>query len=271
MWIDAHCHLSDDRVTDKQLKEILDQAEKQNLTHFILGGVKPREWDKQLELKRKFPHQFSLVFGLHPWWIDERAREASSTSSCEQELENALERLSQQVPTLTAIGETGLDFARERKQSSGALQLWAFQAQLELARKSNKPLVLHVVRAHNEVLALLRRRGGHAGIVHSFSGTRPEAKQYVELGLVISIGARVTHPDATELHAVAKEIPLQNLVFETDAPDQPPFGSEGKLHTPLSLFLVVKKVAELRKMDPESLLKQSRENLIRIFSPTLNS
>lgn len=106
----------------------------------------------------------------------------------------------------------------------------------------------------------------YGGLVHSFSGTWGDARKYLDLGLTLSISARITYPEAHDLHEIVRLAPADRLVFETDAPDQPPHGATDKLHTPLSLLRVVHKVSELRGESHETWLDRSRDNLKRIFN-----
>lgn len=143
----------------------------------------------------------------------------------------------------------------------------AFRRQLELAVQFGKPLVLHVVRAHEEVIQSLQSQSfqGLTGLVHSFSGSVENARKYTEMGWLLSFSARITHPSTLDLQQVLLECPPECLVFETDAPDQPPFGHPKSIHTPVSLFKVVERGAAIRKEAVELLLDRSRENLSRVF------
>jgi TatD DNase family protein len=254
-WVDAHCHLSDERLK-AQLPSLLGECEKAGIHRFVMGGVDPREWERQAELERAYPGRCVRVFGLHPWWVHDHP----------QEIDAGLEALRQQASNCAAIGETGLDGARDRLKTSRSQQLHAFEAQIEIAREATKPLVLHIVRAHAPAIEVLERtRPAHGGIIHSFSGTWADARKYLDLGFTLSISARVTYPNAHDLHETAQKAPGDRLVFETDAPDQPPYGFPGKVHTPLSLLKVVQRISEIRQENPETLLDRSRDNLQRIL------
>jgi TatD DNase family protein len=261
-WIDAHCHLSDPRVS---IEPLLSECRHSGIDRFVLGGVDPEDWERQDQLDLAHPSTFIKVFGLHPWKVDEWVGLGEATR-----LSEALTELERRLPGIRALGETGLDAARDRFKRSKAEQLRCFEAQVELAAHFSKPLVLHVVRAHAAALELLesRRSQVRGGLVHSFSGTWQDARRYLDLGLVLSVSARITFPDATDLHETVLKAPPDRLVFETDAPDQPPHGSTVKTNSPLSLLKVVQRASEIRSESPESLLDRSRDILTGLFQIT---
>jgi TatD DNase family protein len=261
MWIDAHCHLSDPRVADR-LSEIIVSGQKVGLSKYLLGGVDPADWERQESLVRAYPGVFFKVFGLHPWWVDEMAQ------SNPEALSEGMRLLRSKVGDATAVGETGLDGSRGRLKRTREQQFWAFRGQLKLALEIRKPVVLHIVRAHSLALEVLEEQEHSAlrGMIHSFSGNRVEAGRYLKLGWLLSFSARITYPEATELREILRECPLNQLAFETDAPDQPPFGHDQAIHTPVSLLKVVEVAAQIRGEAADSLLNQSRDNLVRVFS-----
>lgn len=270
MWIDAHCHLSDERVFSN-ITCILQDCEAVGITRFILGGVDPSEWARQTELDARFPGRFFKVFGLHPWWVDALVERLVERNDRNIAIEAGLEELQRQLSSVIAIGEAGLDGARGRLKRSGPEQIQVFRGQLDLAKKKEKPLALHVVRAHPHALQILGDTPylGLKGMVHSFSGTVQDARRYLEMGWLLSFSAHITHPSALPLLAVLRECPADRLVFETDAPDQPPFGHSEANHTPFSLFKVLEQASLVRGESVEDLMRRSQENLARTFGLAL--
>ncbi len=260
-WIDAHCHLSDPRIFDRAA-EILGECKRVGVGRFFLGGVDESDWKRQRDLDSKFPGRFFKAFGLHPWWVHGLGAAPDRGFS---PLDAALERLRAELPDAHALGETGLDAARGRMKDGGELQLRAFRAQLAMALEIGKPLVLHVVRAHSQALQVLEESAGLGGMVHSFSGNAADAERYLRMGLLLSISARIVHPDADELRAIVRDAPADQLVLETDAPDQAPWGSDQKLHFPVTLIRVAEAVAKVRGGDSAQWLDSSRDNLRRVF------
>jgi TatD DNase family protein len=278
-WIDAHLHLSDPRI-ETELPTLIREARAAGITHFVLGGLNPEEWERQKELARVYPKRLTLTFGLHPWWVIEQAsieRVAPALARLFAEL--ALDRR-----LCKGIGETGLDFHPRFPGDTHAVQERVFREHLRLALAHRLPLVLHVVRAHARALEILREeqrdasRGqhpeGYTGIVHSFADEPTIAEAYLDLGLVPSISAAViTRGKGSafeKLRQTMVTLSATTFVLETDSPDQPPAGEAG-LNPPANLVKVAEAVARVREAKfpgttAAKLLDQSAETVRRIFS-----
>ncbi len=271
-WIDAHAHLTDIRI-EKELPEIVACAARAGISRFVLGGVDPLEWEKQKRVAQKFPGTFLHSFGLHPWWI---------SRATESEISKGLESLRRELSNEgadrgIAIGETGLDFHSNFSEAVRPVQEAAFRSHLRLAREFGRPLVLHVVRAHERAIAILREEkrdaltsGARAwtGIIHSFSGDLETARAYLDLGLTPSISAPVLTRGRGSAFEKMREtmvtLGATEFVIETDAPDQPPAGESG-LNSPLNLLRIADEVAKLRGVTRETILNSSRDTVKRIF------
>jgi len=216
--------------------------------------VDPADWRRQLELGGP---GWLPCFGLHPWFVA-RAEEAA----CEA----ALAELVEMLPRAIALGELGLDHGPRTEKASYARQRRYFERQLDLARERDMAIVLHVVRAHGEVLDILAEHGHEwRGMVHAFSGSAEVAARYIRLGLTISVGGAVTRPGYLKLKNAIGHIPLTHLVVESDAPDAAPTGADGDLNEPLAIFHVARSLAELQQIPASQLLAASQENLCRVF------
>jgi TatD DNase family protein len=261
-WIDAHCHLADARL-NATIDEVLTRSRNAGVTGWIQGGVCPADWDRQRDLRARFGPGVRLAFGVHPWWIAEHP---------EAELVKALGDLDLRAGEAEAVGETGLDFM-PRRLGTEARQTMAFEFQIALAKRLGKPLVLHVVHAHEPALQILKRAAPlPKGIVHAFSESYETARQYVDLGFLISVGGAVTRPGYEKLKRGIAKIPADKLVIETDAPDQTPAlegVSRERPNEPAFLVGIARKLAELRGVDYETILSQSTENLTQLLGPTL--
>ncbi len=242
-WIDAHCHLSDLNISHK-LDGFLKQACAMGVNAWLQGGIEPAEWERQIELSRKYPGILP-VFGLHPWWV-------SGKSS--RELAQGLELVEKMVPQAFALGETGLDFSPKHNKSQKN-QILAFESQLRLAKHLNKPVVLHLVRSHHLALPILRKIGPFpaGAIVHGFSSSAEIAHDYWEMGFLISVGAQLLRPTGASLKRAVLHIPPQNLVIETDAPDG--------LAEPSGLVSIAQALGALLGKEPGEVLEQSSRNL----------
>lgn len=256
-WIDAHCHLADPRL-DLGRDALLAQARVAGIGRWIQGGVDPADWDRQLELVARYPGEIVPVFGLHPW------RAALSSESA---IKHAVAELEKRLEDAPLMGEMGLDLVPRHADGEGlGRQELAFRLQLELAKRSNKPLVLHVVRGHEQALRYLTEAGElpAGGLIHSFSGPYETAKAYVDLGFLVSVGTAVCRLGHAALKAAIKRLPASALVVETDSPDQAIAGA-GALNEPVALLEVARAVASLRGVSREEILDTATENMNRIL------
>jgi TatD DNase family protein len=255
-YIDSHCHLADPRIAG-QLDEILARSREQGITAWVQGGVDPEDWTRQRDLKKRFPKEILTSYGLHPWWVAKNSRE---------EFDQAVEKLAQNLPDADGLGEIGLDYGPKIQAETHAHQQYAFRRQLELLKIHPKPLVLHIVRAHPDASAMLGEFGPFAreGIIHSFSGTKENARKYLDLGLSLSISGGITRKGFESSKKAVTYIPLDRLLVETDSPDQP---LEGQiLNEPTSLIEIARVIAKLRaKESAENVLLASATNVARIF------
>lgn len=259
-WVDAHGHLADPRWEGHQ-NRIIAQARAQGLHFFMQGGVGPEDWERQRLLKAKHPTQIGLCFGLHPYWIIEHE---------DEECEAALDLLASQLPDSLGLGETGLDFRPHVMKDSRERQITFFEQQLELAEMAAKPLVLHIVQAHQESLKIMEIWGlpQQRGMVHSFNGSWGKAQDFLKRGLFLSIGGPACRPDNTKLHQAIKEMPLEFLLIESDSPDQPPPAFQGALNPPESIWEVARTIAQLKSLDPMEILDITTGNFKRLFGDT---
>ena len=145
-------------------------------------------------------------------------------------------------------------------------QLALFEGQLKLAAKHQLPVILHVRKAHDEVLKLLRQIPLKGGIVHAFSGSMQQAQQYRGLGFLVGIGGGLTYPRAQRLQSLCSELPLSQIALETDAPDMPFCGHQGERNSPEYIPLVAEKLAELRDESLAEIAAQTSANVRNLFA-----
>lgn len=262
MYIDSHCHWSDPRwnLNSVEIKKNLDEALAQNISFFLQGGVDPTDWIRQKEIKKLFPEYFGLSFGLHPYFVA-----ANSMEDCEI----AMDQLAKELPAGLALGECGLDFRPHIMKDSMNRQIEFFENQLELAKAFKKPLVLHVVQAHDKALQVLDIWGvpPEKGLIHAFSGSFDTAKKYIDRGFLISVGGAVTYSKNKKIQDCITKIPLEYLVIESDSPDQPPQGWIG-LNNSTSIRIIAEKIAQLRGLSVLEVLEISASNFKRLFRMT---
>lgn len=270
-WIDAHAHLSDRRFEDT-LPKLIDECARAGITRFVLGGVDPEEWERQIELEKKYPYRIFRSFGLHPWWV---ANHASKEETLQAGLATLRRRIGEVRPI--AVGETGLDFHPRFSESTHAVQERIFREQIRIAFGAGLPLVLHIVRAHERAISILEeeKRGaskiGYRGIVHSFGDEPRIARRYLDLGLVPSISAAVITrekgPAFAKLQQTVITLSAKEFVLETDAPDQPPHprAGDGELNPPVNLLRVAEAIAAIRGEPATAVLDQSRDTVLEVF------
>lgn len=247
--IDCHCHLSDERIFS-QAKGLIQEALFNGVTGFSLGGTDFLEWKRQLEIKKHIldlnpTSPIRLNFGLHPWWVERLGSE--------QELVEALENLESSLSHANGIGETGLDFGKKRDPQKFELQRLAFRRQVELALQHRKPLVLHVVSAHEEVMKCLKEwKADHLRIqVHRFSGNEQELKQWLSFphAMISFCGMSQMNRFPTSLVALT---PVSRILLESDAPDG--------LSQPSEMKLIYENVAFIKGVTLENLITAISKN-----------
>lgn len=195
------------------------------------------------------------AYGLHPMYLD------AHRPGHLHELRKWIER---ERPV--AVGECGLDFFVEGLDPDE--QQRYFDAQLELAREFDLPVIVHARRAVEAVIASIRKVGGLRGVVHSFPGSAEQASQLHKLGFLLGIGGPVTYERAKRLRRIVAAMPIDQLLLETDAPDQPDADHRGQRNEPALLTRVLEVVAELRGVPQEEIATATTANAERLFNFT---
>lgn len=260
MYCDCHGHWTDLRVTEEQRQTWMYDSLKNNLNVFMEAGVNPDGWQRQILLQKQYPQNFKNAFGLHPYFVAENENEI-----CEE----AMNELSKILSQASGLGETGLDF-REQYIQNGAedRQIVFFENQVQMAKVFSKPLVLHVVRAHNEALKvlLLWEADSVGGMVHAFNSSLEIALQYLKMNFLISVGGAVTFEKNKKLREAVAAIPLEKLLLESDCPDQAPEGWLEEQNSPLSVLNVAKTVADIKQISTQAVLEKTSENFRKLFT-----
>jgi TatD DNase family protein len=258
MLIDSHAHI-DLPDFDRDREQVVARARQGGVRALINIGLDVESSRASLKLAKKSDDVFSTV-GFHP----------HEASKLRDEDLKALAELAKD-DKVVAVGEIGLDFYRNL--SARKSQLEAFRKQLDLAVELRLPVVVHCRQAHEEVFKILSdwvrstlsvgrlRRG----VIHCFSADIEMAQRYIEIGFYISLAGSVTYPSAGELVQVAKEIPLDRLLLETDAPFLPPQAYRGKRNEPAYVALVAEKVAQVRGVPRVVVAEAAAKNTISLF------
>ncbi|WP_297833249.1 TatD family hydrolase [Thermomonas sp.] len=217
----------------------------------IVPAVDAAGWPKLKAVCAQLPG-LHPAYGLHPMYLDAHRPEHL------QELRDWIER---ERPV--AVGECGLDYFVE--ELDPARQQHYFDGQLALAAEFDLPVIVHARRAVDAVIAAIRRFPGLRGVVHSFSGSAEQAAQLHRLGFLLGIGGPVTHERAKRLRGVVAIVPLEQLLLETDSPDQPGASQRGQRNEPAYLTEVLDTVATLRGLSHEALAEATTANAERLF------
>jgi TatD DNase family protein len=250
MLIDSHCHL-DAPEFDADRTQVLTRARAAGVEVQIVPAVSAAGFEKLAQLVAREPG-LHAAFGLHPMYLPEHRPQHLAAVRARLEGGEAI-----------AVGECGLDFFVEGLDP--ALQREYFVAQVELAREFQLPLVLHARRAVDELIATLRRIGQVSGVVHSFSGSEEQARQLWKLGFCLGIGGPVTFERAQRLRRIVSSMPIEFLLLETDAPDQPDQWHRGHRNEPAHLLAVAQTIAELRGTTLTELAASTSANARRVF------
>ena len=250
MLIDSHCHL-DAAEFDHDREAVVARARAAGVRAQIVPAVTAAAWLGLRTVCTAAPGLYP-AYGLHPMYLDEHRPE---------HLPLLREWIERERPV--AVGECGLDFFVEGLDAGR--QHTFFEGQLRLARDFDLPLIVHARRAVDQVLAAFRRFGPLRGVVHSFSGSRDQAMRLVDAGFALGLGGPVTYERAQRLRSIATDLPLEALLLETDAPDQPDADIRGQRNEPARLPVVCSTIAALRGMSPEALAQATAGNAARLF------
>jgi TatD DNase family protein len=251
MLVDSHCHL-DASEFDVDRDAVIARARAANVLRQIVPAVDAAGWPKLRDVCAGEPGLFP-AYGLHPMYLDAHRPEHLV------ELRGWIER---ERPC--AIGECGLDYFVEGLDPD--TQHRYFIGQLELAREYDLPVVVHARRAVDAVVAAIKQVGSLRGVVHSFPGSAEQARQLWQLGFLVGLGGPVTYERANRLRKLAATIPLECLLLETDAPDQPDAGIRGQRNEPARLATILETIANLRDEEPAALAAATTRNAERLFA-----
>jgi TatD DNase family protein len=249
---DTHAHLHFPEF-DADRAEMMARARQAGVTHMLTIGTEVPTSRAAVALAASEPGVWAAV-GVHP----------HDAAEADADVLTEIERLAG-GPRVVAVGEIGLDFFRNL--SPREAQERVFRHCIGLARRVRKPVVVHCRDAHAEVLAILaeERVSEAGGIMHCFSGDVAIARCCLDLGLLISLAGPVTYPNARALPEVARFVPADRLVIETDCPFLPPQGYRGKRNEPAYLALTAARVAELRGEPLEDFARRASDNARRLL------
>ena len=261
-WIDTHCHLDAPEFAH-DVDTVRAQARAAGVQHIVLPAVQMAHADAVRSLAHR--HGDSYALGIHPLYTPQAA---------DDDVEKLAQVLEQHRddPHLVAIGEIGLDFFVPRLDAERQTRF--FRQQLQLARRFDLPVILHVRRSADALLKGLRDLPVQGGIAHAFNGSLQQAQAFIARGFKLGFGGALSYERALQLRRLATELPLEALVLETDAPDMPPHwlyrtaaerstGQPQGRNTPAELPHIAQVLADLRGLPLEALAQQIHANALQ--------
>ena len=253
--IDTHTHL-DFPDFDADRDAVLARAGAAGVERLVVLGVYQENWQRLWQMALQHDALYA-AFGLHPVYLAQHRPEHLL------ELHDWLQRLAGHAK-LCAVGEFGLDYYID--DPDPARQQALFEAQLRLAVTFELPVLLHVRRAHAATIATLKRiRVPRGGVIHAFSGSYEEAREYMKLGFKLGLGGAATWPQATRMHKVLAKLPLDSVVLETDAPDMAPAMHPQQRNSPEYLADICTSLAERLHTDADTVANASTRNAAELF------
>ena len=250
MLVDSHCHL-DAPAFDPDRAAVIQRARAAGVLQQIVPATHAPAWPRLREVCAADPGLFP-AYGLHPMFL---------STHRPAHLQALGDWIAREKPL--AVGECGLDFFVEGLDAP--TQQHYFDGQLALAREFNLPVIVHARRAVDAVIASFKRIGQLRGVVHSFAGSPEQARQLWQLGFLIGIGGPATYGRAQRLRSLVADMPLDYLLLETDAPDQPDVGIRGQRNEPARLADIRDVVAALRGVDAGVVAAVTANNARRLF------
>lgn len=250
---DSHVHLDNEHF-DADREAVIARARQAGVATQIIPAVTRCSWSRIRQLCAEHA-DLHPAYGLHPLFLAEHRP---------GDLPALAQWLQRQRPV--AVGEIGLDYFVDGLPAEQ--QLDYFRGQLALARQFELPVIIHARRATEQVIAELRRIGGLRGVIHSYAGSEEQARQLWKLGFHLGLGGPLTYPRAQRLRRLVASMPLEWLLLETDAPDQPNVSHRGERNEPARLLEVLQTVAELRQQSPDQIAAATTANTRRLFGLT---
>ena len=256
MLIDSHCHLHLIDLKDRTIHQVLGDAKEKGIEKLISVATKIKDIDKIKEITAQFDNIYYSV-GTHP----------GESENFQPDLtERILSYVNDDIRCI-AVGEIGLDYYAENHQSP-TIQKNKFEMQISAAIETKKPIIVHTRSAKEDTLSILKNHSVDqcGGVIHCFTEDWDMAKRIIDLGMYLSFSGIVTFKNAQDIQAIAKKVPLDRILVETDAPYLAPAPFRGKPNYPSYLYYVAQFISQLRKEDFEYFCRATKENTQKLFS-----
>jgi TatD DNase family protein len=256
--IDSHCHL--DRVDltkfGGSIETMLAHANELSVKEFLCVCIDLEHFDEVLSLAKKYPQIYASV-GVHP------TEQEGKDPSIEELLTLAND------DNIIAIGETGLDYFHIEKNSAD-WQRERFRRHIAVSNQSAKPLIIHTRSAKTDTIKIMTEEKAEAGVIHCFSEDWAMAKSALDLGFYISFSGIITFKNADALREVAKKVPLDRILIETDSPYLTPVPNRGKPNSPAYVYYVAEQLAKIKGVSIDEIARATTQNFYNLFFPKLD-
>ncbi|HEU4374816.1 MAG TPA: TatD family hydrolase [Telluria sp.] len=256
MYIDSHCHINFPELAAR-MPELLAKMEENKVTHALCVSVDLPDFPQVLALAEQYPHIYASV-GVHPDYED------TPEPTVEQLVELS------QNPKIIAIGETGLDYYR--LEGDLEWQRERFRTHIKASRITRKPLIIHTRAASEDTIRIMQEegagtdKGGVAGVMHCFTESLDVARAALAMGFYISFSGIVTFKSAKDLQAVARDVPLERMLIETDSPYLAPVPYRGRMNEPGHVRHVAEYIATLKDIPLSQVAEQTTANFFNLFN-----
>lgn len=261
MLIDTHCHLDFPKLAD-QIDDVMARASEANIKQMVTICTRVREFDKIARIAEQHDNVFCSV-GTHPHYAQDES----------DILVDEIIALASH-PKVVAIGEAGLDYHYDN--SPRDIQKTVFRNHIEVARQTGLPLVIHTRDADEDTITILKdemAKGAFPALIHCFTASRELSQEVLDMGLYISLSGVLTFKNSTDIQDIAKDLPLDRIFVETDAPFLAPAPHRGKTNEPAFTLHTAQKLADLKELPLEEIAQATTENFYRLFTkvPSLKS
>lgn len=252
MLFDTHSHINAEQFNE-DLQEVLQRALDAGVANQVVVGFDNETITRAMQMVEAYDYLYAAV-GWHP---------VDAIDMTEADLER-IEKLAAHEKVV-AIGEIGLDYYWDKSPKD--IQQQVFRKQIQLAKRVNLPIIIHNREATQDIVRILKEEKAEevGGIMHCFTGSAETAKECIEMNFLISLGGPVTFKNAKKPKEVAKEVPLDKLLVETDCPYLTPHPFRGKRNEPSYVKLVAEEIAKLKELSFEEVADQTTRNAKRIF------
>ncbi|HSC66423.1 MAG TPA: TatD family hydrolase [Cellvibrio sp.] len=268
-FFDSHCHF-DFAEFNADRAALWQACNQQGVSRLLIPGVAPEQWPAAAQLCVEYSGLFYAA-GIHPYWIEQQQwlQKTADGLPTQKTRAKMIALINDEIvragnsSACVAVGECGLD---GMIATPLALQQQVLIAHIEVANQLCKPLIVHCVRAHNELIALLKQhKVNYGGVIHAFTGSYEIARTYIDMGFYLGVGGAITYARANKTRAAIKKIPLDFLLLETDAPDMPLQGKQGQRNSPENIPQIAQVLAELREEHLAEIASATWNNTLRLF------